>query len=73
MDYIIHGVAKSWTRLSNFHFTSLQSFYWTTELNGFSGVGGVDFKATNSDQNRFLPFSGTGSGLRVSTPSGLLW
>jgi len=23
MDYIVHGVAKSWTRLSNFHFTSL--------------------------------------------------
>ena len=21
MDYIIHGVTKSWTRLSNFHFT----------------------------------------------------
>ena len=20
MDYIVHGVAKSWTRLSNFHF-----------------------------------------------------
>ena len=22
MDSIVHGVAKSWTRLSNFHFTS---------------------------------------------------
>ena len=22
MDYIVHGVAKSWTRLSDFHFTS---------------------------------------------------
>ena len=22
MDYIAHGVAKSWTRLSDFHFTS---------------------------------------------------
>ena len=21
MDYIVHGVAKSWTRLSNFHFS----------------------------------------------------
>ena len=25
MDCIVHGVAKSWTRLSNFHFTSLHS------------------------------------------------
>ena len=23
MDYIVHGVSKSWTRLSDFHFTSL--------------------------------------------------
>ena len=23
MDYIVHGVTKSWTRLSDFHFTSL--------------------------------------------------
>ena len=23
MDYIVHGVAKSWMHLSNFHFTSL--------------------------------------------------
>ena len=23
MDCIVHGVTKSWTRLSNFHFTSL--------------------------------------------------
>ena len=23
MDFIVHGVAKSWTRLSNFHLTSL--------------------------------------------------
>ena len=22
MEYIVHGVAKSWTRLSNFHFHS---------------------------------------------------
>ena len=22
MDYIVYGVAESWTRLSNFHFTS---------------------------------------------------
>ena len=24
MDYTVHGVAKSWTRLSDFHFTSLR-------------------------------------------------
>ena len=24
MDYIVHGIAMSWTRLSDFHFTSLQ-------------------------------------------------
>ena len=23
MDYTVHGVAKSWTRLSDFHFTLL--------------------------------------------------
>ena len=26
MDYRVHGVAKSWTLLSDFHFTSLQNF-----------------------------------------------
>ena len=25
MDCIVHGVAESWTRLNNFHFTSLPS------------------------------------------------
>ena len=25
MDCIVHGVTKSWTRLSDFHFTSLHS------------------------------------------------
>ena len=25
MDYIVHGVAKSWTRLSNFHFHFFES------------------------------------------------
>ena len=27
MDYIVHGVAKSWTWLSNLHFTSLPSLW----------------------------------------------
>ena len=26
-DYTVHGVAKSWTQLSNFHFTSLNKWY----------------------------------------------
>ena len=30
MDYILHGVAKSWTQLSDFHFTSLHC--------GFKGI-----------------------------------
>ena len=25
MDHIVHGVAKSWTQLSNFHFHSIVS------------------------------------------------
>ena len=26
-DCIVHGIAKSWTRLSNFHFTSFQTLF----------------------------------------------
>ena len=28
MDCIVHGVTKSWTRLSDFHFTSLHTIFW---------------------------------------------
>ena len=28
MDFIVHRVAKSWTRLSDFHFTSLHFTYY---------------------------------------------
>ena len=28
MDYTVHGVAKSRTRLSNFHFTNLLQFFF---------------------------------------------
>ena len=28
MDYIVHGVAMSWTRLSDFHFTSFLHLVW---------------------------------------------
>ena len=27
MDSVVHGVAKSWTRLSDFHFTSFHSTF----------------------------------------------
>ena len=37
MDCIVHGVAKSQTRLSNFHFTSLYFTAATQQMNG--GVG----------------------------------
>ena len=26
MDYAVHGIAKTWTQLSDFHFTSLYTF-----------------------------------------------
>ena len=26
MDYVVHGIAKSWTRLNNFHFTLLHYY-----------------------------------------------
>ena len=32
-DYIVHGVTKSWTGLSNFHFTSLQVSYLKRNFN----------------------------------------
>ena len=28
MDYIVHGVAKTWTRLSNFQSINIQYCYW---------------------------------------------
>ena len=28
MDCVVHGVAKSWTLLGDFHFTSLQVVQW---------------------------------------------
>ena len=31
MDHIVHGVAKSWTRLSNFHFPDT-TFHWSSSL-----------------------------------------
>ena len=32
-DYIVHGVTKSWTGLSNFHYTSLQVSYLKRNFN----------------------------------------
>ena len=40
MDWIVHGVAKKWTRLSDFHFGSSQSWLFTYFLlNIFSLLG----------------------------------
>ena len=36
MDYIDQGVAKSWTQVSDFHFTSLQVYYMQSTLGGIS-------------------------------------
>ena len=36
MDYIDHGVAKSWTHVSDFQFTSLQVYYMQSTLGGIS-------------------------------------
>ena len=32
MDYIVHGVAKSRTRLSDFHFSHLLSVRWASQV-----------------------------------------
>ena len=29
MDYIVHGVAKSWTQLGNFHFLTVYSVHFS--------------------------------------------
>ena len=31
MDFIVHGVAKSWTRLSDFHFTPQNSTHYSSK------------------------------------------
>ena len=33
-NYTVHGVTKSWTRLSNFHFTSLCQKYFEEQVHG---------------------------------------
>ena len=32
MEYIVHGVAKSWTRLSDFHFTLFLTLHWVAQF-----------------------------------------
>ena len=34
MNYIVHGVAKSWTQLSDFHFHFTCARYWLSTLHG---------------------------------------
>ena len=41
MDYALHGVTKSRTRLSDFHFDSIYHIVFTLSLN--SGVDGMNF------------------------------
>jgi len=38
MDCIVYGVAKSWTRLSDFHFTSLQEDHLEKEMATHSSI-----------------------------------
>ena len=38
MDCIVHGVAKSWTRLCNFHFTSFSLSCFTEGLSRHAGL-----------------------------------
>ena len=42
MDCIVHGVAKSWTRLSDFHFTSLEPNSLTRDRTWVSFIGSVE-------------------------------
>ena len=41
MDCIVHGVAKSWTRLNNFHFTSLHLVQQKMNLMGWREILGT--------------------------------
>ena len=51
MDYTVHGVAKSWTRLSNFHsiFTSLQQE--TMEMEVLEWLGHVNKESDSAEEN----------------------
>ena len=42
MDCIVHGVTKSWTRLSNFHFHTIHTI--TYKWNAFHAVLGCNLK-----------------------------
>ena len=49
MDCIVHGVAKSWTQLSDFHFTSFLIFKLLLQFMGFPG---------GSDSKKFACYAG---------------
>ncbi|KAF4008512.1 hypothetical protein G4228_020265 [Cervus hanglu yarkandensis] len=63
MDCILHGVAKSWTRLSDFHFTSPSSVFGALCLSQLSGGGegswitGLLFSWGLTSQSLLLPLS----------------
>ena len=41
MDYTVRGVAKSWTQLSNFHFTSYSFSKWTKRSRELAQCAGL--------------------------------
>ena len=61
MDCILHGVAKSWTRLRDFHFTSPPSVFGALHLTQLSGGGswitGLLFSWGLTSQSLLLPLS----------------
>jgi len=50
MDYIVHGVAKSWTRLSDFYFLSLvRSHLFIFVFISIALGGGNEIKRKNGE------------------------
>ena len=66
MDHIVHGVAKSWTQLSDFHFTSLHIYiyiyiYMYTYIYIF-----IQWNTTQSSKkNEIMSFAVTGKNLEI--------
>jgi len=66
MDCIVHGVAKSWTRLSDFHFTSLH-FRWFSGKESICNAGAAEYASLISVSVR-SPGEGNGNTLQHSCP-----
>ena len=67
MDHTVHGVTKSWTRLSNFHFqgNNNTSTHITTLLTGYTPIQNTKFEVSKLIERRkkkriCLPMKGTG-------------